>query len=830
MISRLLFTGACLLVYLLLSYLSRYAGLLMWQTLLLLMPWAFLAAALGWTSPRMDLPETDDVVHSPIEDVENPSRKIMWLNGLWEFRLARARRWRRIQVPRSWNTFPGLEFHTGKATFRRLFSAPEEWSLGRVFLHFRGVNHRAEVSIDGRQVGTHDGGYTHFSFDVTERVRGSREKELEVTVANRLDRGTVPSVAGWRNEGGIIREVYLETCRRVFIRDAFVIAEPDLKGRAAAALSVKIDNPEWIPRDYRIEVHAPGGALVHSHRVESWTMQTLQHRFSINFVSLWAPGSPSLYTCRVILEGAEEDSLTIRFGVRKVECRENGILLNGKKLKLACVDRWEDFHGTGCVGSLADVERDMRLAAGAGFNAVRLTPHPHHPAALDICDRAGILVLEEIPVWKAVASDLVDPVFQQSAENQLSEMILRDRNHPCVIMWGIANDVDSDTREARWFIERLARVARGLDSRPLYIVSGEHEEEACADLADVAAVSFRSLLRAGREEMDAAVALWRKRFPHLPLIAVDFWAAGRTKPPGRIPPRYSQQAQALALLRFLKFASENRDLAGWSIASLSDRWNPGAFTAAPPFFSSEGILTHEREPKASYNAVRRFLTEGREEPLNAPPEPRRVSLPFVVFIAAALAGLFAAAREPSLLLFLAAFPERVPEIFPGTFRILLFATLFNAAGWTILIHRFFRRAPQNLIGSIDIPFFRLISAVLKAEWRLFAFCYVTIIMLWIYDVTMLDMALPGSSFTHLVKMTSAVTLPDVLFGACGVTGLPLWVALLLFHAWKLYLAFFALGAPGALIYVVLGPLAIIIVCAALLEFRFHVLKYIRKLL
>ncbi|HOX29062.1 MAG TPA: hypothetical protein PLQ76_07930, partial [bacterium] len=299
--------------------LSVLPNLLFWQCLVILLPAAMLMIGLAWTRPYPDFSAPDTIESTPIEDLSNPTRKVLWLNGPWEFRLDKEQRTRRIDVPRPWNTIRGLEYYNGAAVYRRLVKIPQAWSQGKIFLRCRGVNYRSVLSIDGRQIGSHEGGFTTFDFDLTEQLSDCGEHEIEMKVDNTLSATTVPNVVCWNNDGGIHREIYLETRNQVHINDAYILTDPDLKGRADIALMVKIHNPRLISHDYKIEIFSPQGALIHEYTIEGWTMQTLQHRIQLNFVSLWSPDNPVQYKCRIQVceEGGDERSFL--FGIRKIE-------------------------------------------------------------------------------------------------------------------------------------------------------------------------------------------------------------------------------------------------------------------------------------------------------------------------------------------------------------------------------------------------------------------------------------------------------------------------------------------------------------------------------
>ncbi len=795
-----------------------------WQAAILMLPFAVLAVGLSWTGSRPDFSLPPPGVSEPIEDIANPSRKVIWLNGLWEFCTAKDNRMHRIEIPRPWNTIKGLEYYAGEGRYRRLFSVPEGWNRGCIFLNFRGVNYRAVVSIDGRQVGAHEGGFTPFSIDITDRIPDSREREIEVIVDNSFTESTVPNVAGWNNDGGILREVYLETRNEVHIEDTYIYSRPDLKGRAEVALIIKIHNPELKARDYRIEIVSPQGAVVHTHRIEGWTMQTLQHRLQLNFASLWSPDSPLLYSCRISVEEENGDIYEQSFGIRTLEFAEKGLELNGNPIRIRGTNRIEESPLLGRTQSLELIKRDIEKIKEAGFNTVRLGAFAVHPKTLELCDRMGLLVLEELPAWHTLVLDLGDPGYQQAAETQLREMITRDRNHACIAMWGLGNSMEGGASETRWFVERLSGLARGLDDRLVYVATYDYRNAHYEDLVDCLVVNMSgSSVEELKKEVDAAgfdssTLLWHK-------------GVAAHRPKGLRYPSVSgsQEQQAAFVQDFVDAFDDNEQISGWLQGYLSDYRDPGNFAGATPFVAHTGFMRRDRSEKLAYRVIKKRLTEGIRTEI-----PIRDRFVPITSFSKALAIIFSIVviffflSNPALFSKLAYNPPGFTAVFPAAWRVLLVVTLLSSISIAVIINRYFQSVPSRVYGSIDMSFFILISIVFRNEFTLFLCTYFAIIHLWIFATTLTAFVLPDTSFIELMNLTAAMSLPELLFVISAFLRVPFRYITIPFNIWKMTLAYIALGPVGALVYILVAPFIFIAAPLTAFEMKFHILRYLRR--
>lgn len=801
-----------------------------WQAAVILLPALGVAGGLCWTRPYPDYSRMDETAREAAEDAVPGTRRVIWLNGLWDFRLARERRWRRVRIPSVWNVIPGLKQLEGKAVYRRLFTAPADWSLGRVFLNFRGVNYAADVSLNGRLVGRTEGGYLPFQFDVGERLRDERPKELEVTISNTLPADGTPNVAGWVNDGGIPGEVYLETTPQLYIESLFVTGHPDLKGRAEIDVQVRVENPELNPVNYRVEAFSPQGVRVYEHVVEGWTMQTLQHRFQVQFVSLWDTENPGLYRCRVsILDDGGDIAETV-FGIRRAEFRGRDFHLNGRKMRLRGVT-WTGTHpDTGSALTPERIREDLELAKAAGFNLVRFGPLPAPEKALELCDRMGLLVMEEAPVWKPVGDDMRQPGYQRNAQDRIRRLVQRDRNHACVIAWGLASEMDSSGEEAHWFVERLVGEARGSDGQFLYLSTHSPEEDVCADLVDFVAVTYGSQRHGGEKELAESLGRWAALRPEKPLI-VFFTPIGGQKTDGARTPLWPEETQAAHVMEVLKMMEGDEDVTGWVLSSLCDYPDPSQFMGPTPFVRLHGLLTERREKKLAYAAVQSRLKEGKD--LGIPEVRGQARASFVPFAMAGLLGvlgLVMLALHPRWALWLAMDPKSLVLDYGPAWRVLLFFGLFNALGWSVMLNHFFRVSPQNLTGSISMPFFTLISRVLRSQVLLFFCAYGVILSLWVLDTTLVGLVMPEKGFMEVLALTGALSMPDLVFMAPAFTRAPLWAVLAVFNVWKLYLAVVTLGVWGMLVYVLFVPVLLMAVSVYVMERRFRFLKYVKSMM
>ena len=332
------------------------------------------------------------------------------------------------------------------STYRKHFMLPEPCNGRRVFLDFDGAMIATTFTINGHRFPEHPGGYTPFSFDITEYVneRGDNLLAVRLDSTERPDIPPFGHVVDYLAFGGIYRDVwlrYVEPCHidNVFVKTADVLTDhPSLQvetrianqDRTAHRLLVRatlLDRAGQVMASASEDFSAPVGEA----------LNPIDLPVPAGQVALWTLDRPALYRLKVELVegGAVLDEKTERFGFREAEfCKDGGFLLNGQRVKLIGLNRHQTYPYIGAAAPARLQRQDADILKDElGVNIVRTSHYPQSPHFLDRCDEIGLLVLEEIPGWQHIG----DEDWQAVSLRDVQAMIERDRNHPCIVLWGV---------------------------------------------------------------------------------------------------------------------------------------------------------------------------------------------------------------------------------------------------------------------------------------------------------------------------------------------------------------------------------------------------------
>jgi len=334
----------------------------------------------------------------------------------------------------------------------------------QVFLDFDGVMCACTVLIDGREAGRHEGGFTPFSVEITDFVAGGETVKLDVLVDS-TERPEIPPfghVVDYLCFGGIYRDVWLRVQEGAFIESAHVVPERIMDTAKALRAEVSI-NAGDLPS--RCEVSC---ALLDGERViaradavparANGNASTIRME-GIEGIRLWDVDDPTLYTARLSLtsEGREIDRIDVRIGWRDARFTGQGFFLNGRRLPLMGLNRHQSWPYQGHAMPKRAQRRDAEILKNEiGVNLVRTSHYPQSPYFLDACDELGLLVFEEIPGWQHVG----DGDWRERSLRDLSSMIVRDRNRPSIILWGVRINESLDNDD---FYARTNSLSRSLD-------------------------------------------------------------------------------------------------------------------------------------------------------------------------------------------------------------------------------------------------------------------------------------------------------------------------------------------------------------------------------
>lgn len=390
---------------------------------------------------RYDLANPENVV------VEDPL-------ALFEVDMRRAPT---MPVPSSWLNFsPELRHYRGLMWFAREFElAPT--ANERYFVHFGAANYKASVYLNGHHVGSHEGGFTPFALEISDRIVAGTNW-IVVGVDSERDRQSVPpTVTDWETYGGLTREIKLIRTPEQYVgpfwirltQQGRIVASGRVDGSGVVGSDVVVEIPEL---SYRLVAKVdPDGRWATSAPAPS-EMQ------------VWSPDEPKLYNVEI---RTGDDWVVDQIGFRTIETQNGKILLNGEPITLYGVSLHEEELGTDPGRQMSDEAiRTLfrRVRDGLNGNFVRLAHYPHSEAALRLADEMGLLVWSEIPIYWLV--DFESEHTLKIARNMLKEAVVRDRNRASVILWAVANETPISKQRVD-FLSSLVSDLRYLDDSRL---------------------------------------------------------------------------------------------------------------------------------------------------------------------------------------------------------------------------------------------------------------------------------------------------------------------------------------------------------------------------
>jgi beta-glucuronidase len=359
--------------------------------------------------------------------------------------------WPTIPVPACWNTErPELYYYENLGLYFKAFDYKAETIGERVFLHFEGSFYRTYVFLNGQKAGMHDGGSTPFSLEVTNLLKAKNRLIIAVDASRSKDRLPMDNT-DWFNYGGIYRDLMVIRTPSTFIRDWHT--NLSVSSYEKIAVSVELDKPVEGTVTYRIAELSIEKEIAITNGKGNLTFEAKPE--------LWSVENPKLYTVELQFEN---DIVSDKIGFRDIKVEGLSILLNGKEIYLKGVSVHEDHITLGKSTNETVIRNTIKDLKEMNGNFLRLAHYPHTRLFSKLADEMGVLLWEEIPVYWAI--NFANASTYQDAENQLSELIKRDRNRASVIIWSVGNE-NPDTDERLHFMSSLAKKAKELDKTRL---------------------------------------------------------------------------------------------------------------------------------------------------------------------------------------------------------------------------------------------------------------------------------------------------------------------------------------------------------------------------
>ncbi len=514
-----------------------------------------------------------------------------------------------LQVPGDWNSQDErLFFYEGSVWYRKVF----DYQLppgARLFVHFGAANYEAHVYLNGTKLGTHEGGFTPFNFEITEQVR-AEGNSLVVKVDNKRRLDAVPTVnTDWWNYGGLTRDVTLIELPATFVRDYFLQLAEGSTDRVAGW--VELDGEAAAGRVVRVRIPEAG--------VETIVSTDADGRATIDIAAdlvLWSPSDPKLYEVEV---ATADDRVSDRIGFRSIATNGTDILLNGEPVFLrgVCVHEQAPKRD-GRANGPEDARTLLEWVKELNGNFVRLAHYPHNEHMVRIADELGLLVWAEIPVYWTIQWE--NEATLANARRQLSEMITRDKNRAAVILWSMSNETPlSEPRLA--FLQSLTRRARELDPTRLLTAALELHyrfEDGVLSIddpfgrdLDVIAINQYLGWYVGPPELADSVR-WENSYDK-PLIVSEFGAGALQGYHADAETRWSEEYQAsvyrhqVSMLKRIPFL---RGVTPWILTDFRSPRRP--LPGIQDFWNRKGLLSERGIKKQAFYVLQQYYLEVAE--------------------------------------------------------------------------------------------------------------------------------------------------------------------------------------------------------------------------
>jgi beta-glucuronidase len=591
---------------------------------------------------------------------DTTTRETKNLDGLWQFSLdtdgatGRDAGWfrgdlpgaRPMAVPASYNDLLAdaeVRDFRGVAWYQRTVRIPRGWGDQRILLRVESATHRATVWVEEAELVSHEGGYTPFEADLTDRVQPGQQVRITIAVDNRLTFQSIPpgvietAESGkskqlyWHdffNYSGLHRSVWLHTTPKAHVEDVTVVTSFDADDPAIGTVDYTVRTDDVATQRVRVVLTDAGG-------VEVARADGAAGRLSVPNAHRWAPGDGYLYDLEVQLvtpsdaAGSEDvvDCYHQRVGVRTVEVRGNQLCVNGKPVYLTGFGMHEDHPIIGKGHHDAMMVNDFALLDWIGANSFRTSHYPYSENVLDYADARGVLVIDETAAvglnmglgggifggqgYQTYSPQTINEETQRVHAQAIRELIARDKNHPCVVLWSIANEPESETEGAETYFRPLFDVARQADpTRPVGFVNvmlAPHGTCRVSQFADVLMLNRYYGWYVQTGDLESAEAAWRTEMDGWasegkPIIITEYGADTLPGMHSVTPFPWSEEYQSAYL------EMNHRVFDSYDAVVGEQVWNFADFQTTPGIMRADGnkkgVFTRDRRPKAAAYGLR----------------------------------------------------------------------------------------------------------------------------------------------------------------------------------------------------------------------------------
>ncbi|MFC1650744.1 glycoside hydrolase family 2 TIM barrel-domain containing protein, partial [Candidatus Latescibacterota bacterium] len=365
--------------------------------------------------------------------------------------------WEAIRLPHDWAIAgpfnPDADGSTGKLPwkgvgwYRKEFTLSAEHAEQQVYFDFDGIMAFPEIYINGKLAGTWDYGYVSFRIDATPYVKFGEQNVIAVKVDTRRH------YSRWYPGAGIYRKVTMTMCSKIHIAHwGTYITTPEVNDESAqieVLTSIENHHEEEMPVTVESILFDPSGVQVGSltatKTVPANKSAEIKHTITVNNPKRWDILSPELYTAKTVIRnsGKLTDESETTFGIRTFRfTADDGFYLNGRRVQIQGVNLHHDHGPLGGVFNTRAMKRQLDIMREMGVNAIRTSHNPPAPELLELCDKMGLVVWDEcFDKWERTADRINGEPLEEFGEKQIKNFLMRDRNHPSIVIWSIGNEI-----------------------------------------------------------------------------------------------------------------------------------------------------------------------------------------------------------------------------------------------------------------------------------------------------------------------------------------------------------------------------------------------------
>ena len=589
-----------------------------------------------------------DLVNSSLFPQQNLERNVVNLSGIWSFKIDSnnigekehwfngLKKYKPIAVPASWNDqYEELRDYMGIAWYEQNTFIPKTWKGQKIFIRFGSANYAAKIWINGKPLGKHEGGHLPFSFEISDFINWDTSNKIVVQVENilkpeRVPAGAITTEGSFTNYPsgnfdffpfcGLQRPVWIYSVPQSHIKNITVVTKIESSN---ANIEIKVKK----------EGIAKNGKIIFSdneNRFEkefSFLGEDAFVTLKITEAHLWNLEDPFLYDLDVSLTHGKEivDNYKMPVGIRSISVKNAQLLLNGKPLFLKGFGKHEDFPVLGKGTSYPVIVKDFSLLKWIGANSFRTSHYPYDEEYMTMADKEGILIIDEIPAVGLFFDKNLDQLNQrkEKCREQIKELINRDKNHPSVIMWSVANEPglrstylkkeSSDSISFNFFKE-LTTTAKHEDiTRPVTIVGAENEPYEWFSLTDVICInryfgwySQIGNIAEGARLLNNELDVLHSKF-NKPIMLTEFGADAYPGMHSEMSEMFTEEYQRDFIKAYLEVLETKDFVCGahvWAFADFKTSQGDRRFGG----YNWKGVFTRDRKPKlAAYYLQSKWL-------------------------------------------------------------------------------------------------------------------------------------------------------------------------------------------------------------------------------